>query len=107
MDESKWIYFFISYYRKQKETDEYIIDFVEPENKEFHPKCIYSEHPTKDNIYFYSKVFKVNKSAGTGKKGNNFHFEFKIDEEKYVISFDSKGCTFVYDVTLLFGKKNN
>ena len=105
MDQNKSIYFFITYFRKQKEKDEYAIDFVDPEDKEMQPKCIYVEKSDKDNIFFYNKIFKVNKSAGTGKKGNNFHFEFQINEEKYVISFDSKGCTFVYDVNLMSGKK--
>ena len=105
MDQNKSIYFFITYFRKQKENDEYAIDFVDPEDKEMQPKCIYVEKSDKDNIFFYNKIFKVNKSAGTGKKGNNFNFEFQINEEKYVISFDSKGCTFVYDVNLMSGKK--
>ena len=47
----------------------------------------------------------MSKSAGKGKKGNNYYFEFEINDEKYIISFDSKGGSFLYDVSLEVGKK--
>ena len=43
----------------------------------------------------------VNKSAITRKKVNSYYFEFQIDDYKYIISFDSKGATFVYDVKVI------
>ena len=82
-------------------------DFVLPENKDLKPVCIYAEEVYK-NQYYYNKIFKVKKSAGTGKKKkrNNYYFEFHINDEKYIINFNSKGRTFIYDVTLEVGKKD-
>lgn len=70
-----------------------------------HPTCVYYDELPKNTFYFYNQIFKVSKSAGKGKKGNNYHFEFQIDNENSVISFDSKGCTFIYDVNLEVGKR--
>ena len=39
------------------------------------------------------------------KEINNFYFEFEIKDEKYVISFDSKGKTFIYEVNLEVDKR--
>ena len=100
---SKEIFFFITYTRKAKENPNEI-DFVEPKKKELKPECIYFDEQYENKIYFYNKVYKVSKSAGKGKKGNNFYFEFEINDEKYVISFDSKECTFIYNVSLEVGK---
>jgi len=47
----------------------------------------------------------VKKSTATGKNANNYYFEFIINADKYIISFDSKESTYIYDVTLEVGKK--
>ena len=67
------------------------------------PKCIYMEESYENQIYSYKKIFKANKP--TGSKGNQYYFEFQVEDDKYIISFDSKGKTFVYDVSLEKGKK--
>ena len=101
----EFIYFFITYPRNEieKEND---IDIVLPEKKELQPICIYKEENSgEDKYYYYYKIFKVNKKAGKGKKGTNYYFEFEIKDEKYIVKFDSKGNTFVYDVSLEVGKR--
>ena len=98
-----FIYFFIFYPRFQKENVN-DIDFVIPENKSERPECIYSNEKYEDKIYYYKKIFKIKKTKGKGKKGNDYYFEFEIDEDKYIISFNSKGNTFIFDVTLEVGK---
>ena len=102
--DGKFLYFFISYARKSKE-DKNDINFVVPEKNDLKPECIYMEESYENQIYYYNKIFKVNKSAGKGKKGNNYYFEFEINDEKYIIKFDSKGNTFIYDVSLEVGKR--
>ena len=97
------IYFFITYTKKEKENEDEK-DFVEPKKKALKPECIYTEELYKNQIYFYNKIYKVSKSAGKGKKGNNYYFEYEINDEKYVISFDAKESTFIYNVSLEFGK---
>ena len=96
------IYFFINYTRKAKENPNEI-DFVEPKKKDLKPECIYAYEDYKEQIYFYYKVYKVSKSAGKGKK-NNYYFEFEIKDEKYVISFEAKESTFIYNASLEVGK---
>ena len=99
------IYFFISYQRKKKENKD-DIKFVIPEDDNLVPKCIKVEESYENQIYSYNKIFKVNKSSEKGSKGNKYYFEYLIDDEdKYIISFDSKGKTFIYDVNLEKGKK--
>ena len=97
------IYFYITYRRKSKE-DPKKIDFVVPKKKALKPECIYSEELYESPNYFYNKIYKVSKSAGKGSKGNNYYFEYELNDEKYVISFDSKGSTFIYTVNLEIGK---
>ena len=104
MEKNEFIYFFITYFRKQKENPSEI-DFIVPENKEKQPIIVYFDEQVKNPFYFYNKILKVSKTAGEGKKGNNYYFEFEINDEKYVISFDSKGNTFIYEVNLEVGKK--
>ena len=99
----EYVYFFIYYPRTEKENDN-DIDFIISENNSEKPECIDSDEIYEDKIYYYKKVYKVKKSAGKGKKGNNYYFEFEISEDKYIISFDSKGSTFIYDITLEVGK---
>ena len=97
------IYFYITYKRKEKE-DENDIEFIDSEEKSEIPECIYVDYNYENGNYYYSKIYKASKSAGKGKKGNNYYFEYEIGDEKYIISFDSKGCTFVYDINLEVGK---
>jgi hypothetical protein len=63
------------------------------------------EESYENKTYSYKKIFKVNKSTEKGPKGNQYYFEFLIEDDKYIISFDSKGKTFIYDVSLEKGKK--
>ena len=104
--EENFLYFFITYTRKKKEEAN-DIDFVDPEKSELKPECIYLDEQYKDEeqLFYYNKIFKVSKSSGKGKKRNNFYFEFEINDEKFIISFDSKGKTFIYEVSLEVGKK--
>ena len=101
--EEKSIYFFVKYNSTQKENTK-DIDFVVPEKSNLKPVCIYIDDQYENQIYYYNKIFKVNKLAGKGKKGNNYYFEFETNDEKYIISFDSKGSSFIYDVKLEVGK---
>lgn len=98
------LYFFITYTRKQKENSD-DVEFIVPENKSQKPECIFVDEKYQNQKYIYNKVFKVDKSMGKGKKKNIFNFEFEISDETYIISFDSQGNTFVYDVNLEEGKK--
>ena len=103
MELGESIYFYIQYPKKQRENeDESDIVFVVPENEDLQPKCIYREELPKTNFYFYKKIYKVSKAAG---KGNNYKFEYVINDEKYEILFDAKEYNFIYDVNLKFGKK--
>ena len=101
MDDS--IYFFIFYPRNEKENVN-DIEFVIQENKSERPECIYSNEKYENKRYYYKKIFKFKKSKEKGKKGNDYYFEFEIDEDKYTISFNSKGNTFIFEVTLEVGK---
>ena len=97
------IYFFISYERKEKENAN-DIKFVVNEKKNRIPICIYEEESNKNKLYNYTKIFKVKPNE---KNNNNYHFEFNINDDKYIISFDSKGKTFIYEVTLEMESKIN
>ena len=98
-----FVYFIISYSRTKKENPNEI-DFIIPDNKELKPECLYSDENFDNKIYHYKKIYKVNKSVAKGKK-SNFYFEFETTDDKFIISFDNKGATFVYDLTLKVGKK--
>ena len=99
------LYFFILYDRPEK-IDENNITFVVPKKQSEIPKCIYTYEKYDNKKYYYNKIYKIDKSLGQGEKKTEFYFEFIIGEEKYRISFDSKGNTFVYDISLTFGKKS-
>ena len=104
MIQNQSLYFFITYSLKQKENQKEI-EFVVPKENELKPLNIYQEEIFRSPYYIYNKIFKVSKAANKGHKKNNYFFEFHIDEEKYLISFDSKGSTFIYDVSLEVGKR--
>ena len=98
---SSSLYFFISYPRKKREIAEDII-FVMPEDDNEKPQCIYVDDNYQNQIYFYMKIFKVKK---TKKKDKQYCFIFENDDEKYIITFESKNSTFIYDVLLETGKR--
>ena len=58
-----------------------------------------------NKVYYYKKIFMVNKSSITGKSSNSYYSEFQIDDYKYIISFNSKGLTFIYDVKVIKNKR--
>jgi len=102
--EDKFLYFFISYAKNQNENES-DIDIILTEENELKPFCIYVDERYEDQTYYYNRIFKVRKSAGKGEKGNNYYFEYEKNDDQYIIKFDSKGKTFVYDVILEVGKK--
>jgi effector-binding domain-containing protein len=67
------LYFFISYPRKKKDDPNDII-FVEPENTNEKPICVYHDEPYENQLIYYKKIFKVNKSLGKGKKKNSISY---------------------------------
>ena len=69
------------------------------------PECINEDKIYENGIYYYKKIFMINKSKSKSKKPINYNFEFIIGEDKYIISFDNKDNTFIYDVDLKVGKK--
>ena len=81
-ESSSSLYFFISYPRAKKEKEDSIY-FIFPEDKNHVPKCIHKEETFENKVYYYQKIFMVNK-ATTGKKPNNYYFEFEIDDDKYI-----------------------
>ena len=103
----KFLYFIIHYSSNKNEVIS-DINFIVPENTELHPQCVYSKENYNKKTYYYTQVFKLDKSfrkSEKGKKSDNYYFEFELGDNKYYICFDSKGSTFVYDVSLEFGKK--
>ena len=100
------LYFFIFYPRPKKE-DKNSIKFFVPENKKDRPKCIYTEENYENNNYYYKKICKAPKSAIAKKKKGvlHYHFEFELDDDKYIISFDNKENTYIFDVALSVGRK--
>ena len=91
------LFFFISYPRQKRDNIDDIV-FIVPNNQ--NPECIFTEEFYQNQIYFYKKIYKVTKSNEKGKKNNNYYFEFELGDDKYIISFDSKGNTFIYNVVL-------
>ena len=102
--EDKFLYFFISYAKNQNENES-DIDIILTEENKLKPFCIYVDERYEDQIYYCNRIFKVRKSAGKGEKDNNYYFEYEKNDDQYIIKFDSKGNTFVYDVILEVGKK--
>ena len=79
--EDKFLYFFISYAKNQKENEN-DIDIVLAEKKNLMPICIYvDERYNEDQIYYCNRIFKVSKSAARDKKGNIYYFEFEKNDE--------------------------
>ena len=97
------LYFFISYPRNAQENSG-DFKFKVQDNKQ-KPECINEDKTYENGIYYYKKIFMINKSKSKSKKEINYNFEFIIGEDKYIISFDNKDNTFIYDVDLKVGKK--
>ena len=98
--EEKDIYFIIKYKLNRKEPDN--LNFSD--ECESIPKIILNkEIPTNNNKYAYKKVFKY-KNVGAKKKVQlNFFYGKEID--KYMISFEVKEKTFIYDVEFKKGHR--
>ena len=72
------LYFFISYpLTKKVNADD---NFVVPEDKNNFPKCIYMDETFENGLYYYKKIFMINKSTEKGNKNNNYKYEFKLDD---------------------------
>ena len=99
----EYLYFFISYPRNKQENSS-DINFKTTDDKK-KPECITLEEIYENGMYYYKKIFMINKAKSKGKKPVNYHFEFIIGEDKYIISFENKDNTFIYDVVLEVGKK--
>ena len=104
MSKSNCFYFFVYFPRNQKVNDN-DIDFVKHEDNNNIPECIYSVEDYANSTYYYKKIFKATKTETKGKKIITSTFEFIIGEEIYIISFKGSN-SFIFDVNLLFGKKN-
>jgi len=90
--EVKDIYFMIFYPRKQQEKPD---EFAFSEN-DINPQYIHTVEIKEENgTYFYKKVFKFN-----GKTEKKYNPEFEIGKDSYLIEFDVKENSFVYDVEL-------
>lgn len=109
-DNEKNIYFMLVFPKDQD------VDFNKMEFKskpEMKPQIIFDKKIEKDNeTYIDHKIFKVKtkKSANQKNKGDKVkktHHEiiYEIGEDEYVISFDTKENSFVYDLDLKKGNK--
>jgi len=103
--DGQYIYFFVYYPRNQAEnSSEIVLKNIDKKVE----KCewIFSR-PTYDNdgdkkYINYKKIIKVPKSKA---KKANYYFEFELDDDNYIISFEGKGRTFIYNVKLEVGKR--
>ena len=96
--EEKEVYFIIYYQRKQKENPK---EIAFSESCDSIPQAILTkEIKTSSNKYAYKKVYKYK-----NKGGKELIFFFGEEEDKYIISFDVKDKTFIYDVKLEKGHK--
>ena len=99
------LYFFASYQTKKKEDSKNFI-IINPEDKNTKIECIYSIEDFKNEKYYKKKVFKLIKSIEKqGEIKNHYLVEFETDDNKFKIYFDSRGKTFIYDISLEIGKK--
>ena len=95
------IYFFVTYARKKIEKEGDIVFDVSKKNNS-KPVCIYKEEYIEEQRIYYNKVFAIDKPKKSENK--NYNFVFHIGDDEYIISFEYKGNSFIYDVNLLFGK---
>ena len=101
---SKYFYFFV-YYQRTAHEDADDLECVFPENKELKPLCIHNEESISNKIYYYKKIFKAECSSQKNQKANNYLYIFETGDYKFIIKLDTKGNTYVYDVSLEIGKR--
>lgn len=109
-DNEQNIYFMLVF-PKEQNLDFNKLIFIS--TKEFEPKIIYEKKIEKDNESFIEhKVFKLNTKniidqKNKGDKAKKIHHEirYEIGDDEYVISFDTKENSFVYDTGLKKGNK--
>ena len=100
--EEKDIYFIITYRLNKKEPIEELTYSEECESK---PEIILNkEIKTNNNKYVYKKVFKY-KNVGAKKKVE-IDFLYGQEIDKYMISFEVKDKTFIYDLEFKKGHKH-
>ena len=92
----KDIYFIITYTLNKKEELNNLIITDECESSPNITIILNKETKTDNNKYTYIKVFKY-KNIGA-KKSNKLIFLFGEELHKYIISFENKDKTFIYDV---------
>ena len=86
------IYFIINYPRDSEENEKNIYF----EKKGIKPKCIFVQCVPTKKKFNYKKVFKFEST-----QEERYKLEFSINkEDRYIISFNAKNKTFIYDVTL-------
>ena len=97
---SNEIYFMILYKSEQKEMP----DFKKSEIK---PKNILTKNlQGQDGSNFYNIVYKFqSKVKDDSSKKDNYSFELEIGDQNYLVSFDVKDNSFIYDVELKRTKK--
>ena len=101
---SKYFYFFV-YYQRTTHEDADDLECVFPENKELKPLCIHNEESISNKTYYYKKIFKAECSSQKNQKANNYLYIFETGDYKFIIKLDTKGNTYVYDVSLEIGKR--
>ena len=95
--EIKDIYFIILYPRKEQEKP---YEFTFSEN-DINPENIYTEEIKQENqIIIYKKVFKFN-----GRTHKKYKLEFYNGKIYYIITFEVKNNSFIYDIELKKGYK--
>ena len=103
----KEIFFIILYQRKQKESKN---DLVFSKKSDIIPINILiheNEEGKEDKkSYFYKKVFKFKNIQDTSsKKTIKYNLDFNIGKDNYIVSFENKDNSFIYDVELKKGNK--
>ena len=102
--EEKDIYFIIKYQLKKREPIEELTYIEECESK---PEIILNkEIKTIDNKFVYKKVFKYKYKSGDPKKKVQINFVYGEEIDKYMISFEVKDKTFIYDVEFKKGHRH-
>ena len=102
--EEKDIYFIITYKLKKKEP---IKELTYLEECESEPEIILNkEIKTIDNKFVYKKVFKYKYKSGDPKKKVQINFVYGKEIDKYMISFEVKDKTFIYDVEFKKGHRH-
>ena len=96
-EEIKDIYFIILYPIKKKNKF-YEIHFSESDI--IPEKYFEIEKEEENGAFFYIKIFKFN-----GKTNNNYNLEFELGKDCFIITFEVKENSFIYDIELKKGNK--